>query len=142
MKNNILCLLSIMVLLFAPAPAHAGFIMKKQATVQTTATAGNAVAAIETLKQSAEMEQINTKLEQLSSPSRFFVGLMASGTLGLIALLFGALGFLLPVFSVGAIMFGFIGMKRFCRSRGLAIAGFILGLAVIVLSIAGGYAPL
>ncbi len=140
MKNNILCLLSIMVLFFAPA--HAGFIMKKQATVQTTATAGNAVAAIETLKQSAEMEKINTNLEQLSSPSRFFVGLMASGTLGLIALLFGALGFLLPVFSVGAIMFGFIGMKRFCRSRGLAIAGFILGLAVIVLSIAGGYAPL
>ena len=142
MKNNILCFLSIMVMFFAPAPAHAGFIMKKQATVQTTATAGNAVAAIETLKQSAEMEQINTKLEKLSSPSRFFVGLMASGTLGLIALLFGALGFLLPVFSVGAIMFGFIGMKRFCSSRGLAIAGFVLGLTVIVLSIAGGYAPL
>jgi hypothetical protein len=131
-----------MVLFFAPAPAHAGFIMKKQATVQTTATAENAANAIATLKQSAEMEQINAKMEQLSSPSRFFVGLMASGTLGLIALLFGALGFLLPVFSVGAIMFGFIGMKRYCRSRGLAIAGFILGLAVIVLSIAGGYAPL
>ncbi len=116
--------------------------MKRQATVQTTAMAENAATAIATLKQSAEMEQINSKMEQLSSPSRFFVGLMASGTLGLIALLFGALGFLLPVFSVGAIMFGFIGMKRYCRSRGLAIAGFILGLAVIVLSIAGGYAPL
>ncbi len=141
MKNRILCVLSIMVLFFAATPAHAGFIMKKQATVQITATAAATELNTVTAQQTAELQKISARLDKMTSPSSVFVRWMATGTIGLFALLFGILGFLAPVFSIGAVLFGFLGMKRFCNSRGLAIIGFVLGIAVICMAAFGGYAP-
>lgn len=55
--------------------------------------------------------------------------------------LFGILGFMAPVFSIAALVFGFIGMKKFCTGRMMAVLGFTMGVVAIALVVFGVYAP-
>jgi len=142
MKNSVLCLLSIIIIFLAPAPAHAGFIMKKHAAAQSVQATSNTILTNSNTLTNKEFAKISAKMEKLTSPSGVFVRWLSNGTIGAIALLFGVLGFLSPLFAIGAIIFGFLGMKSFCSSRGLAIVGFVLGLIVVGMAVFGGYTTL
>jgi len=142
MKNSLLCLLSALLFTFVAAPAHAGMATKKHTTAQsaTTNTAVSNMTSSERATAAAE-EFVTTLSQKMQSPSGMFVRWAQNGTLGLFAFLFGILGFLAPFFAIPAVAFGFIGMKRFCSGRMMAILGFTMGLVAIALVVFGVYAP-
>ena len=54
---------------------------------------------------------------------------------GISSFIFGLLGFINPLFGVPAIIFGALGFKK--KLRGLAIAGFVLGvIEILIVSLA------
>ena len=140
MKNFSLCVLVAALFLLVPNMSYAGYSIKKTQTVsvqQTSAT--NAVS------NTAVAEQKNSEaavvLNQLASPS--FVSMLYNGTIGMIAFFCGILGFFAPLFAIAAMMLGFMGLlRKNMRNRGLATLGLLLGLAAILISIFGGFAPL
>jgi hypothetical protein len=135
MKNITLCLLSVFVMLISVMPAHAGFMVNKTVATQTA----QAKSAAESTTADAS---VTAALEQFNSPSSVFVRWAQNGTLGTFTLLFGILSFFAPLFSIAAILFGFIGMKRFCSNRGMAIIGFVLGITALMITVLSGFAPL
>lgn len=142
MKNSLLCLLSALLLSFVAAPAHAGFATKKHVMTQRAATTSSVSDMMSSAQAEASAEQfVNTLSQKLHSPSGLFVRWAHNGTLGLFAFLFGILGFLAPVFSIAALVFGFIGMKKFCTGRMMAVLGFTMGVVAIALVVFGAYAP-
>lgn len=142
MKNSLLCLLSALLLTFVAAPAHAGMATKKHTTVQSAATntAISNMTSSERATAAAE-EFVSTISQKMQSPSSVFVRWAHNGTVGLFAFLFGILGFLAPVFAIPAVAFGFIGMKRFCSGRMMAVLGFTMGVVAMALVVFGAYAP-
>lgn len=52
---------------------------------------------------------------------------------GIAALIAGLLGTFIPHMYLLAILFGILGMSRRCKAHGLAVAGFIIGLAELAL---------
>lgn len=142
MKNSLLCLLSALLLTFFAAPAHAGFAVKRQAITQSASTTTALSNMTSSERATASAEQFLNKLSQKSqSPSSLFVRWARNGTVGLFAFLFGILGFLAPVFAIPAVAFGFIGMKKFCSGRMMAVLGFTMGVIAIALIVFGAYAP-
>ncbi len=132
MKNRIICLLALCVVFFTPAQVHAAFVVKRETThtitkPTATSTHNNTVA------KSTHTAEVRDMLQLVSPPS--FEGMMGRGWIGIAALACGILGFVLPIFAIGAIIFGFMGLGRRNRNRGLAIAGFVLGIAAIIASI-------
>ena len=141
MKHTLLCLLSAIMLTFVAAPAHAGFVAKKHAVTNSVSASG-ITAASSHGQAAASMQQFaNTLAAKANSPSGLFVRWMQNGTIGLFAFLFGILGFFLPVVSIAAVIFGFLGMKRFCSGRMMAVLGFTMGVVAIALVVFGAYAP-
>ncbi len=140
MRNITLCVLAAIVLFFAPTTAQAGFMVKKSVAIQATQSMSATSNESSILVKNSE---VATTLSALGdSPSGVFVRWAHNGTLGTFALLFGILSFFAPLFSMFALVFGFIGMKSFCRSRGVAIVGFVLGLVALCITIFSGFAPL
>ncbi len=140
MKNFSLCVLVAALFLLLPNMTYAGYSIKRSHSVtvqQTSATnAVNNLAAAEH-KTSEAAAMIN----QLASPS--FVSMLYNGTIGVIAFFCGILGFFAPLFAIAAMMLGFMGLlRKNMRNRGLATLGLLLGLAAILISIFGGFAPL
>ena len=139
MANRFLSILLSIVFLFAVAPsANAGFRVKKQAEAVTYSTgdaslAGSVVAAV------SSTENSNIVNQSSNAPIR---RMQRSGFIGLLALVFGVLGFFHPIFAIGAVLCGIIGMSRRNWNTGLAITGFVLGLLAIGLSIFSSFAPL
>jgi hypothetical protein len=141
MANRVLSILFSVVLLFSVAPdASAGFRVKKQAdvvsqTLTSAQVAGN--VSVETILDGT------TVLSNISDASSMPIRRMQrTGLIGLFALICGVLGFFHPIFAIGAIILGIIGMSRKNWKTGLAIIGFILGLLAIALSVFSSYAPL
>lgn len=142
MKNSLLCLLSALLFTFVAVPAHAGFAVKKHTTVQSASATTSVSNMTSSERASAAAEEFVTTLSQkMQSPSGLFVRWAQNGTLGLFAFLFGILGFLAPFFAIPAVAFGFIGMKRFCSGRMMAVLGFTMGVVAIALVVFGAYAP-
>lgn len=144
MKNRVLFLLTIAVLFFAPATTHAGFLMKKNAVVRTTVATTQATAASSTANDAKlSVSEVMTTLRESTSPSRTFVNMLYRGQVSTIALIFGVLGFFMPIFAIGAIIFGFMGFSyKAARKKGYGVAAFVLGVATIVVLALGGLAPL
>lgn len=140
MKNFSLCVLVAALFLLVPNMTYAGYSIKKTQTVsvqQTSAT--NAVSNTAVAEQ--KTNEAAVVLNQLASPS--FVSMLYNGTIGMIAFFCGILGFFAPLFAIAAMMLGFMGLlRKNMRNRGLATLGLLLGLAAILISIFGGFAPL
>lgn len=132
MKKGILSLFALAILFFTPAPVRAAFVVKKHA-VQAASVVG-AVSSNNTIaaKNTAAAE-VSKMIQQSPAPS--FTGMMGRGLIGLIAAICGVLGLFFPIFSIGAILLGFIGLGRRNRNRGMAIAGLVLGILGIILSV-------
>jgi len=140
MKFKLLYIITI-VLLFSELPlAHASFRVHKQFAAQSVvmkpASSGHSTAATRLSKVSGFFSKIRSVLHPDVR------GMAYSGTIGLVAFLCGAAGFLYPVFGLLAILFGFIGIGQWKRNKGLAIAGLILGIGLIVASAFFGFTPL
>lgn len=140
MKNFSFCVLVAALFLLVPNMTYAGYSIKKVHTiaVQQSATSSGVT---NTSVSEHKTSEATTMLNQLASPS--FLGMMYNGTIGLLAFVCGILGFFSPLFAIAAMMLGFLGLlRKIMRNRGLAAAGLILGLAAILISIFGGFAPL
>lgn len=141
MKNIFLCILSVILLTFVAAPAHAGFAVKKHAISQTTAI--HTTSSIQAELSNVASTFISEYKQLLQSdPQSLFARWTANGTVGIFALLFGILGLLAPIFALGAVLFGFLGIKKTARSKGLAIAGLVLGVVAIFVAVFGVYTPI
>lgn len=134
MKHKVLYILLVVVLMSAAQPSQASFYVKKAsstviATSSTTAE-GNTLTTTKTSK-------LNERLSVLTPPP--FRNWQSRGWVGEVALLLGILGFVVPFFAIGALLFGFMGVSRRNRNRGLAAAGLALGVTVLILSIFFGF---
>lgn len=137
MKHKLLYILFI-ALFGLSINTQAGFFVKKHAAA-TEVTQKVVQTANETVA-SANVTTASEKMQDISSPP--FRNWQYRGWVGELALALGIMGLFLPLFSIGAILFGFIGMNRHNRNRGLAVAGFVLGVAVIVGTALFGLTPI
>lgn len=137
MKLNFLRIVIFIFLIGTSAAAHAGFRIKKNTVVIESATAATdgANIAITTQKHSeSKQEGENQNQRQKRKPSE-------SGWEGIAALVCAVAGI-----GVLGIIFGAIGMGKGHKHRGMAIAGFVIGLvqvffiALIITILAMSYA--
>jgi|GEM_PF-6398097 len=144
MKNRILFILAIAVLFFTPVTTQAGLLVRKQTVAAATAASTNSAAMAQyTKEEQAAITEAVTAIQESKSPSGTFVRMLYRGQVSTIALLCGIAGFFFPIFSVVAVAFGFLGFSnRGFRKKGLGVAAFILGIAVIVMLAFEGTAPL
>ena len=144
MKNRIILLLTISVLFFAPASSYAGILMKKHAEVRSTAIAraNNAIADYKTSAEYTDMVRNLNAIKESSSPSGTFVRMLHRGQVSTIAMLCGIAGFFIPLFSIIAVVFGYLGFStKAANKKGVGVAAFILGLAaIVILSLEGNAA--
>jgi hypothetical protein len=135
MKHILLYILFVGFFSVITESAQAAFFVSKSASaVSSLSQAESSVT-----RTANHISETKVSRQLVSSPFR---RMERSGLFGDFALLFGILGFFYPLFSIGAILFGFIGMSRKNRSTGLAIAGFVLGLTVLALTIFFDFTPL
>ncbi len=136
MKNILLFLFSIVLFLYTTPAAHAGFITKKNiAPAYTTQSASAELNTISSTKPATT--SISEAAQLLHAPVDRWA---ARGWIGTLSVIFGALGFIAPLFGFVAVILGFIGMNgKRSRHTGVAIAGFVLGLAVVLLVVFGGF---
>lgn len=118
-----LIILLIINLLFAPQPAHAGFIMKHNAVV-----INNTVSALET--RSIVPEQKNSTEH---FPAKNYSCFNRVSWVGYAALMSAVVGLFVPAFSIITILFGILGMTRGCRADRLATLAMIAGIGELVL---------
>ena len=137
MKNILLCFFAFVVICLSPVAATAGFVQKKQTTIQSASAERTEISNLQ-LKTANDYKEILSIAQLHSSPSSVFVRWVHNGTISTFSLLFGILGFFAPVFSLLALFLGFIGMKRFSSSRGLAVMGFVLGALAIFITLVSG----
>ena len=126
MKNTLLCLFSIIFLFSMMPTAQAGFLIKKQ--VLTAITTGH-----HTEVKNVKAVSIFSRL--VNHNSRPYYPFAYGGWVGIVALLCGIGGLFYGGFAVAAILFGFWGMGRRHKNKGMAIAGLVLGLFAILLSV-------
>jgi hypothetical protein len=145
MKNRIILFLTISVLFLMPASSRAGLLMKKHTEVRNTALA-QATTAIAGYQESAaytDMAATIKTMQESASPSGTFLRMLYRGQISNIALLCGIAGFFFPLFSIIAVVFGFLGFSatKAARKKGVGVAAFILGIAaIIILSVSGNAA--
>ncbi|MES2704380.1 MAG: hypothetical protein V4649_17195 [Bacteroidota bacterium] len=142
MKNKVLCLFALICLFLFTVPAHAAFTIKKNVGSPATTVAANATTGSHEVRQVTVFQQVKA-ISQLATAKRgilpSFFGFKVLGWLAIISVICGVAGFLHPGFAILATMLGLIGMGRNNRKKGLAIAGFIMGLVVIGLVIFTGF---
>ena len=126
MKNVLLCLLSVVFLLSVVPSAQAGFVFKKHAL--TAVSANTEHTTVTATSQSAK-----------SSSHPIYQRVAYGGWQGIFALLCGVAGFFWGGFAILAVLFGFLGMGGRHKNHGMAIAGFVMGVAVILLAIFTGF---
>ena len=135
MKNKLIALISVLCLMCLAPAAHAGFVVKKSAeaaVVSHVLTSGTSTSRTE--KASGFIAKVNKALSFLH-PYRTA---KASEWVGIAAIGFGLLGLLVPGLNLLAILFGVLGMGRGCKVQGLAVTGFILGVAELILYLLAG----
>lgn len=138
MKYSVYSLLIIAFLFFVPC-ARAGFIVKNHTAVTAVAvnSTSNHAAATILNKQDHHSRLFNT-IKNVTHPMRMYRR-QPSEWVGIIALFSGVLGLFVPGINFLAILLGALGMGRRCNTKGLAVAGFILGiLELLFFLIVGG----
>ena len=156
MKHKLLYILLIALLNSVAQPVQASFFVKKSADVPAITTAFTSAAEVP-----AAVTKSTEKINDQTPPP--FRSMATRGWIGIVAFLMGLAGILFPIFAVGAVLFGFLGIgpRRFGRhefgyygdgtdqflrirnrpnrNKGLAIAGLVLGATVIVFSLFFGF---
>lgn len=137
MRQIQLILFCIVLFVAGTNSAFAGFVVKKHAIISDStsvaATFGNEVtvgtnehiSVFKTLKHLAKHPKEMLPARPKSS----------SGWEGIVAFVCGILGILTGFMAIPAIIFGAIGMGKGRPNRGLAIAGFVMGVVVVALFI-------
>ena len=156
MKRKFLYILLIVLFNAISQPAQAGFFVKKQAVAPAVENVINSASQVSTIETSGT-NKLNESANDLTPPP--FRNMAYRGWIGMLAFILGILGFVNPIFSVGAVLFGFLGIggrngggryadgtdaylrvpNRANRKKGLAIAGLVLGATVIVLAVFFGF---
>jgi hypothetical protein len=136
MKNKLFTLVSVLCLLCISPALHAGFVIKKSSVVTSAATHiyTNASTVTHNEKSSGFIAKVNKAFSFLH-PYRTA---RASEWVGIAALGCGIIGLLVPGLNLLAILFGVLGMGRGCKVQGLAVTGFILGVAELALYLIAG----
>ncbi len=139
MKNRLLSFLAFAVLMLTAAPSQAAFVVKGNTVTQTAVTERSNTASVTTAQQARTSEAMDM-LQQFAPPS--FAGMVGRGTIGFISAICGIIGFFIPLFSIGAVILGMMGLGRYRRRKGFAIAGIVLGVIAIIATAISGFAPL
>ena len=131
MKNKLFALVSVLCLLCVSPELHAGFVVKRSSVIHEAATRTftNASATVHKEKTSGFIAKVNKALSFLH-PYRTA---RASEWVGIAAMGCGIIGLLVPGVNLLAILFGVLGMGRGFKVQGLAVTGFILGVAELAL---------
>jgi hypothetical protein len=156
MKHKLLYILLIALLNSVAQPARASFFVKRHADIPAITQVITPVADAP-----AVLTNATENTTDLTPPP--FRSFSSRGWIGILAFLMGLAGVLFPIFAVGAVLFGFLGIggrrygahaygvygdgtdqflrihNRPNRNKGLAIAGLVLGAAVIVFTIFFGF---
>ena len=142
MKNVLIIICSIILFCAAPANTFAGFRVKKAAvTSETGATVTNMPAPSPALSKKEQRREAvkalkNIVLHENDGPHRHNHRRGSnSGWEGIVALVCGILGLVTGWLAIPAIIFGAIGMGRGHVHRGMALAGFIMGVVVVAIAI-------
>lgn len=131
MKHRILTTLIVILSFSCFTPVHAGFIMKRNAPVADSSTTA---AVHETMQLIKSNGLVNTLRDYRSEyKSMLQRPGSSSGWEGIVALVCGVLGLFLGFPAILAIIFGAMGMGRNKKHRGMAVAGFVLGIIVTAL---------
>ena len=131
MKPTLLYIIFVALFISFGQPAHAGFFVKKQHVIAQS-------EGINVIKTNAATDVKN----EFSVAYPGFNRAVHRGWFGILSVVLGLLGFLHPLFSIFAVLFGFMGMSRHNYNTGFAIVGFILGLTVLVLTMFFSFVPL
>jgi hypothetical protein len=140
MKQFVRSLLIFIFLCTVVNTAQAGFWVKTHTAATTTSTTANARATelVTRLAKNSNVstEQMNQAVKKLSP--RMYHNYRQSEWISIAALVFGLLGLFVPGVNFLAILFGVLGLGRGSKVRGLAMAGFILGILELILFLIAG----
>ena len=140
MKHILLYILFAGFFSFAVQPAKAAFVVRGNSAVAQAGSVTDISRSASAETKKAEIISENKSAKELVSPT--FRRMAYKGWFGMLSLFMGIAGFFYPLFAIGAILFGFIGMSKRNWNTGIAIVGFVLGLAVLSLTIFFGFTPL
>jgi len=135
MKYSLYLLLVFSLLFCAAGDARAGFIIKKHAATESVTTVRsltNATAATVVAGNAEHGSHLFNIIKKVTHPLMGYRN-RPSEWVGIAAMLTGVIGLFVPGVNFLAILFGVLGMGRNCRTRGLAVAGFVLGVLELIL---------
>ena len=133
MKYRLYLLIFIAFIFCSSNSAQAGFVVKKQAAMETSTTAKTLTNGSATLSDNKEhRSHLFSTVRNLAHPL-FGYKRRPSEWVGIVAMISGLVGLFAPGVNFIAILFGILGMSRNCKTKGLALAGFILGMLEMVL---------
>jgi len=139
MKYSLYLLFTIALLFCAADTVQAGFVMKKHAVTEHVAAAktftNGSTSTI--LNKEEHHSHLFNAIKKLTYPL-FGYRRRPSEWIGIGAMLSGVLGLFVPGIYLLAILFGVLGMGRNCRTKGLAISGFIIGMLELMLVLIAG----
>ena len=126
MKNRIVLLFIGALWMLSPQVSYAAFPVNPNPVVEQKTTNENVVEEAELLK---ENQVIAPALPNNNADTKKGNGF------GIAALSCSLVGLAYPLFGVLGIVFGAIGMSKNRSLRGLAIAGFVLGILELIISV-------
>jgi hypothetical protein len=133
MKNSLLYLIIIALLFFTVTPASAGFWVKKTAPLTHTEVATTTTTESQTgVAKAARKYHTPSKL----FPKRYIYrdrSYRQGEWIGIVAFSCGVLGLFIPGLNFAAILFGLLGIGKGSKLKGLAVAGFILGVIELLI---------
>ena len=127
MKYSLYLLLIITFLFCTAGNVHAGFVIKNHTAVSAIANSTTSAAAATILNNEDHHSRLFNTIKKFSHPFAPYRR-QPSEWVGIVAMLFGVLGLLVPGVNFLAILLGALGMGRKCKTKGLAVAGFTLGM--------------
>jgi hypothetical protein len=138
MKNSLLYLIITALLFFTVTPAFAGFWVKKTASVVTAGA--NTTSSGETQTGAGKILS-NYRLQKKVYPNRYRYRdrtYKQGQWIAIVAFSCGVLGLFIPGLNFAAILFGLLGIGKGSKLKGLAVAGFILGVLELLLFLIAG----
>lgn len=131
MKRIVRYLFILVVLFSTVTPASAGFWVK--AASHASATTAASATSVSSVLQHSKAAEIIRPAANVFSPKYYQRSYRQSEWVSIAAFVCGMVGLLVPGVNFLAMLFGVLAMGRGGNVKGLAIAGFILGLLELIL---------